>query len=100
MIFTIGTLVLVSFGVSLVALVVLIWAISRSEMRFTHADARTIFEAEDRGETLDDPGTQAGQADTPHGHDGKSFFRTAAARSSSLFSPPRRSGCLWAAALA
>lgn len=70
MIFTIGTLVLVSFAVSLVALVVLIWAISRSEMRFTQADARTIFDAEKRSETLDDPSTQAAQTESPQGRDG------------------------------
>lgn len=74
LIFTIGTLVLISFAVSLLALVVLIWAISRSQMRFTQADARTIFEAEDRGETLDDPSTRSEQAESPQGRDGESFF--------------------------
>ncbi len=74
MVFTIGTLILVSFAVSLVALVFLIWTISRSEMRFTQADARTIFDAEDRGETLDDPSTQAEQTESPQGRDGESFF--------------------------
>lgn len=74
MVFTIGTLVLVSFAVSLVALVVLIWAISRSQMRFTQADARTIFEAEERGEVLDDPSTRAEQTDSPQGRDGDSLI--------------------------
>lgn len=74
LVFTIGTLILVSFAVSLVALVFLIWTISRSEMRFTQADARTIFDAEDRGETLDDPSTQAEQTESPQGRDGESFF--------------------------
>lgn len=46
--FTIGTLVLISFAVSLVALVSLIWAISRSQMRFSEEDARTIFRADAR----------------------------------------------------
>ncbi|MGO1500317.1 MAG: cbb3-type cytochrome c oxidase subunit I [Marinobacter sp.] len=71
--FTIGTLVLVSFAVSLVALVVLIWTISRSEMRFTQADAHTIFEAEARGEGLDDPGTRPEQTGSPQGRDGDSL---------------------------
>lgn len=73
MVFTIGTLVLVSFAVSLVALVVLIGAISRSNMRFTQADARTIFEAEARSEALDDPSTRPEQTDSPHGRDGESL---------------------------
>ncbi|MBO1532057.1 hypothetical protein J3492_12715 [Psychrobacter sp. F1192] len=73
MVFTIGTLVLVSFAVSLVALVVLIWVISRSELRFTQADARTIFDAEERGETPDDPSTQPAQTDPPRGRDGESL---------------------------
>lgn len=74
MVFTIGILVLVSFAVSLAALVVLIWTISRSEMRFTQADARTIFDAENRSEKLDDPSTQADQTESPQGRDGESFF--------------------------
>ncbi len=74
MIFTIGTLVLISFAVSLAALVVLIWVISRSEMRFTQADAHTIFEAEKRDETLDDPSTQSERTDSPHGRDGDSLI--------------------------
>jgi len=71
--FTIGTLVLVSFVVSLVALVVLIWTISRSEMRFAQANAHTIFEAEARGEGLDDPGTRPEQTGSPQGRDGDSL---------------------------
>ncbi|PZX12804.1 cytochrome c oxidase cbb3-type subunit 1 [Palleronia aestuarii] len=54
--FTIGTLVLVSFLVSLAALAVLIWAIARNQMSFDENDARTIFAAEDaRGTGIDDP---------------------------------------------
>ncbi len=65
MTFTIGTLVLVSFAVSLAALVVLIWAISKSQMRFTQEDARTIFRVEQRDEGLDDPSVNADDATQP-----------------------------------
>lgn len=82
--FTIGTLVLISFAVSLVALVFLIWAISRSELRFTQADARVIFDAEDRGEGLDDPSTQPAQTDSPHGQGGEDLV-PASARKTILF---------------
>ena len=60
--FTIGTLVLISFAVSLIALVVLIWAISRSQMRFSEEDALTIFRSEARHEGLDDPSTRTEDA--------------------------------------
>ncbi|MDR6267055.1 hypothetical protein [Roseobacter sp. N2S] len=65
MTFTIGTLVIISFAVSLAALVVLIWAISKSQMRFTQEDACTIFRVEQREEGLDDPSVNVGDATQP-----------------------------------
>jgi cytochrome c oxidase cbb3-type subunit I len=78
--FTIGTLVLISFAVSLVALVVLIWAISRSQMRFTQEDARTVFQAEARHEGLDDPSTQPESADQPKDESGHEYHPASSRR--------------------
>ena len=70
--FTIGSLVLVSFLVSIVALGVLIWAISHSQVSFDQADARTIFDADGARETgPDDPSVtpeRASETLTPSGH--------------------------------
>lgn len=72
--FTIGTLVLVSFVVSLVALVALIWAISKNQVRFNQSDAETIFEAEARSASLDDPSTRPEHTDSPQGKEGESLI--------------------------
>lgn len=74
LLFTIGTLVLVSFVVSLVALVVLIWTIARSDMQLTQEDAETVFRAEEDHEGLDDPSTRAEDTRSPHAPDGESII--------------------------
>jgi cytochrome c oxidase cbb3-type subunit 1 len=54
MVLTVGTLMALSFAVSLLALAALIWAIVTGQLRFTEADARTIFEPGEEGRP-DDP---------------------------------------------
>lgn len=84
MIFTFATLVFISFAVSLVALTVLIWAISRNQMRFTQEDARTIFRAEQRNETLDDPSVNPEDTGQPRDAAGN-VYHPAASRKVILF---------------
>jgi cytochrome c oxidase cbb3-type subunit 1 len=84
LVFTIGTLVLVSFAVSLMALVVLIWAISRSDLQLDQHDADTIFEAEARPAGFDDPSERTEDTRSPIGIGGEDLH-PAASRQAVLF---------------
>jgi len=81
LLFTVGSLVLISFLVSIAGLAVLIWAISRSQVGFSEADAYTIFEAEaGRGRDVDDPAREAHSATRSVGPSGEVIHDAATRR--------------------
>ncbi|MHA6346924.1 cbb3-type cytochrome c oxidase subunit I [Roseivivax sp. CAU 1761] len=78
---TIGSLIVVSFIVSVLALGMLVWAISRSQMGFKASDSLTIFEAEGgRTREPDDPSISEHHATPPTGPDGRPTGTGAASR--------------------